>query len=511
MISGFETPRVHLDIHWNTASFSDAEGRHRRHHQHVGPDRKTVSWMGGMKDSLESVLLSHALPNAHLDIHVTVLQSDGSVLAVAMNALSLALMDAGLPMCDILCACSIGLASLSGVDDESVNPLSTRTQNRAIRSQHQEYVPVVDISGMEEQHGVTPILTAAFLPRSNLVSFLHLEHKLPSSQVDRMIEMAKSAVQETRFAPAVPTTRNKTPAEISAVELSVNKGSKERQKPMRQTAAGLVSGPFSLGPGRDPSMRRSHRLVPVDSCAFSDRKETQQSEDVGFAVSEECYSLTELNGINLKREETHDFESVPNAPISSPGSLLFNFDPVFNTATLADKEKLFFIQLPSILPTVDPDYLLQRMSKMELENDAASEMTEKSKDAPFGGSCVDGKVGKLVVYRSGKVLLRIGDMDFVVHSGSECLFSESLVHINGAKNHLVHLGAVQNRLVVSPAIFRKDRCWMCSQDIESSHLVSKLKILDGSHVDTGNEKYGSVGFETCGSWPDQDRTGDSDA
>ena len=48
-------------------------------------------------------------PRSQIDISVLVLEQDGGVLQTAINAVTLALVDAGIPMNDYICATSAGL------------------------------------------------------------------------------------------------------------------------------------------------------------------------------------------------------------------------------------------------------------------------------------------------------------------------------------------------------------------------------------------------------------------
>jgi len=48
-------------------------------------------------------------PRSQIDISVLVLEQDGGVLQTAINAVTLALVDAGIPMNDYICATSSGL------------------------------------------------------------------------------------------------------------------------------------------------------------------------------------------------------------------------------------------------------------------------------------------------------------------------------------------------------------------------------------------------------------------
>lgn len=84
-------------VQWKAARFSHAER---------GMDRAGKDSCSSIQDAVKSVLLDQGqLKRTQIDIHIHVLQFDGGVLACAINAVTLALMDAGVPMVDFLVAC----------------------------------------------------------------------------------------------------------------------------------------------------------------------------------------------------------------------------------------------------------------------------------------------------------------------------------------------------------------------------------------------------------------------
>jgi exosome complex component RRP41 len=60
--------------------------------------------------AFEAAAITQLYPNSQIDVHVTVLAADGGVLPCCINAVTLALVDAGIPMRDLVCACSAGRA-----------------------------------------------------------------------------------------------------------------------------------------------------------------------------------------------------------------------------------------------------------------------------------------------------------------------------------------------------------------------------------------------------------------
>ena len=62
-----------------------------------------------LRQTFESVILTQLYPGSTLSLHVQLLQNDGAAFACAVNALTLALQNAGIPMKDMVCACTVGL------------------------------------------------------------------------------------------------------------------------------------------------------------------------------------------------------------------------------------------------------------------------------------------------------------------------------------------------------------------------------------------------------------------
>ena len=70
-----------------------------------------------MKSVFESVIMLELYPKSQIDLQVFVLESDGSYKSAAFNAVSLALMNAGIAMKDFLVATNSGLINHIAVVD----------------------------------------------------------------------------------------------------------------------------------------------------------------------------------------------------------------------------------------------------------------------------------------------------------------------------------------------------------------------------------------------------------
>ena len=62
-----------------------------------------------LEQSLEAVVCLELYPRSEIVVNVNVLEADGSLICVVMNAACLAIMDAGVNMGDMVCACSAGM------------------------------------------------------------------------------------------------------------------------------------------------------------------------------------------------------------------------------------------------------------------------------------------------------------------------------------------------------------------------------------------------------------------
>src|SRR5271154_5818370 len=96
--------------------------------------------------SFSSLLLTHIYPHSTISISLHILSQDGSLLAACINATTLALIDAGIPMRDYVVACTAGSTSSYSSNDEKADPL-------------------LDLNGSEEQE--LPFLTVATLGASD--------------------------------------------------------------------------------------------------------------------------------------------------------------------------------------------------------------------------------------------------------------------------------------------------------------------------------------------------------
>ncbi|WVZ85390.1 hypothetical protein U9M48_032326 [Paspalum notatum var. saurae] len=112
--------------------------------------------------------------------------------------------------------------------------------------------------------------------------------------------------------------------------------------------------------------------------------------------------------------------------------------------------RLLFVQLPSYLP------LPKQPQSVADPNKGSEERREGTRPTSHCGSNLNelpkGYLGKILVYKSGKVKMKIGDALFDVSSGSNCMFAQEVMAINTREKHFCTVGEISKRTVITPDI-----------------------------------------------------------
>ena len=131
-----------------------------------GPDRRSIELSKVIRKALEPAIFLEDFPRARIDIYVEILQADGSTRVTAINAASLALAMAGIPMRDLVVACSAGK-----IDGELA----------------------IDLNGKEDNFGEADV-SFAMMPSKNLVTLLQVDGELTSREIKKLFSMLKEKV-----------------------------------------------------------------------------------------------------------------------------------------------------------------------------------------------------------------------------------------------------------------------------------------------------------------------------
>ncbi|KAL3945366.1 MAG: hypothetical protein SGBAC_000571 [Bacillariaceae sp.] len=133
-------------------------------------DRRLIEISHMLKRALEATVLLHLYPKSRIEVSVVILADDGGRLCASINAASLALVNSGIPMKDLLCSCSAGYAG--GTTDTTLVDLNRRE---------------------ESSNGGQPAvyLPCAMLPQRGTIVLSQCESRLPDfDTLERVLDAA---------------------------------------------------------------------------------------------------------------------------------------------------------------------------------------------------------------------------------------------------------------------------------------------------------------------------------
>ncbi|KAL3425319.1 Exosome complex component SKI6 [Phlyctema vagabunda] len=160
--------RVEIGI----AGFSGVDRKRRgRNDKRVSEMQTTIA------NTFSETLFTHLYPHSTILLNLHVLSQDGSLLAACLNACTLALIDAGIPMRDYICACTAGSTSSYSANDEQADPL-------------------LDLNMMEEQE--LPFLTVATVGETDGVAVLVMETRMQTQRLEGMLAVGVDGCKQVR-------------------------------------------------------------------------------------------------------------------------------------------------------------------------------------------------------------------------------------------------------------------------------------------------------------------------
>jgi exosome complex component RRP41 len=148
--------RMFLRCRYHMAPFSVQERKS------PAPSRREIELSKVIRESLEPSIFLEYYPRTGIDVFVEVLQADGSTRCASITAASLAIADAGIPMRDLVVACSAGK-----VDDTIV----------------------LDLMDTEDKMGAADV-PVALMPNLNAVTLLQMDGILRSEEFEKALNLA---------------------------------------------------------------------------------------------------------------------------------------------------------------------------------------------------------------------------------------------------------------------------------------------------------------------------------
>ncbi len=148
-----------LRVRYNMAPFSVNDRKS------PGPDRRSNEISKVSRLALEPVIFLEDFPKVTIDGFVEVIEADGSTRVTGLNALSLALAAAGIPMKDLVVSCSVG--KIDGT-------------------------LVVDLNGKEDNNSEADV-AFAMMPSKGLITLLQMDGALTKEEIMKLLQLAKDS------------------------------------------------------------------------------------------------------------------------------------------------------------------------------------------------------------------------------------------------------------------------------------------------------------------------------
>ena len=151
-----------IKYRYNMAPFS-VDDRKR-----PGPDRRSVEISKVSREALDLVIIKEYYPKTAIDVYVEVLQSDAGTRTAGINAASVALAAAGIPMKDLVSSVAVGK-----IDGEVV----------------------LDLNAVEDNCGEGD-MPVAMVARTNTITMLQMDGRFSKEEFERGLKLAASACRK---------------------------------------------------------------------------------------------------------------------------------------------------------------------------------------------------------------------------------------------------------------------------------------------------------------------------
>ncbi|KAF5301207.1 hypothetical protein FQA39_LY10793 [Lamprigera yunnana] len=155
-----------INCQFSMAVFSTGERKKRPR-----GDRKSTEISIHLQQALMATVKAELYPWSQIDVYVEVLHADGGILPACINAATLALIDAGIPLKEYICACTASLANSN--------------------------IAMIDISNYEEIIG-GPVLTVAALPMSGKIILLEMSKRFHLDHLPKVLNVAVQGCKDIK-------------------------------------------------------------------------------------------------------------------------------------------------------------------------------------------------------------------------------------------------------------------------------------------------------------------------
>ncbi|KAF5183032.1 Dna-directed rna polymerase iii subunit rpc4 protein, partial [Thalictrum thalictroides] len=143
-----------------------------------------------------------------------------------------------------------------------------------------------------------------------------------------------------------------------------------------------------------------------------------------------------------KKEFEQDSASIDHENMLNPARELGLMDE-------SAEQRMLFLQLPASLPFEKP-------APVETNEIPKDSKPSRPMRRPEKGCSLEelppGFMGKMLVYKSGAVKLKLGDTIYDISPGSDCIFDQDVLAVNTAEKHCCIVGELNKRAIVTPDV-----------------------------------------------------------
>lgn len=178
-----------------------------------------------------------------------------------------------------------------------------------------------------------------------------------------------------------------------------------------------------------------------------------------------CYPVT----LPLRRPYSGDPELLDEEEFGENASLEYDENATSSASELGlldecDEKRMIFFQLPGNifegLQTNRDGRVASILQRRPMVGYGPGTGIHRKLDESSASSVGNGKLegfppgflGKMLVYKSGAVKLKLGDILYDVSPGCSGIFAQDIVAINAAEKHCCAVGEISNKAVVSPDV-----------------------------------------------------------
>lgn len=134
-------------------------------HGKSGPSRRSIELSKVIREVFENLIIAEEFPNTEINIYIDVLQAEGGTRTASITAAAVALVNAGIPMRDLVSAVSVGKA-----DGELI----------------------VDLGKLEDNFGQSD-MPLAFSARDKKLLLVQMDGLLTKEEIKKILDMAEEA------------------------------------------------------------------------------------------------------------------------------------------------------------------------------------------------------------------------------------------------------------------------------------------------------------------------------